>query len=217
MPASPSFDNIAPVYDRLARLVFGKSIIRAQTCFLSVLPEDAQVLIIGGGTGWILTELLQKNAPRRIDYVEASARMTAMAQHRYELFKNTSASDTQVHFIQGTEQNLPPETCYDAIMTFFVLDMYEGKALEEIMQRLYKYLHTGGCWLFADFKISHNKRWWHQPLVSSMYWFFRLTCRLQNHKLPDYEQAFKQMNLAKEKEKLFFGELMASAVYQKCT
>ncbi len=213
MPATPSFDNIAPVYDRLARGVFGKAIVRAQTHFLDRVPDNAQVLIVGGGTGWILTELLQRSTAQHIDYVEASAQMLRLAQHRYQCFGSKPAGDTQVRFIQGTEQNLPPENYYDVVITFFVLDMYQGKALKHMMQKLYALLKPDGYWLFSDFQISNNRRWWHQPLVSTMFLFFRLTCHLQNRRLPDYDQVFRQLGLIKEEEKAFFGKLIISAVY----
>lgn len=215
-----SFDTIAPVYDPLARLVFGRSIVQAQTCFLDTVPPGARVLIIGGGTGWILTELLQKQAIAHIDYVEASARMISLAQQKYRNFKKKHAisHSATVKFIQGTEHNVPSETLYDVIITFFVLDMYHNEALRNITQKLYDKLISGGIWLFADFKTNQKRvqRWWHQALVNLMFLFFRLTCNLQNRKLPDYDQAFSQLPLFREKTKTFFRQLMVSEVYRKC-
>ena len=46
-----SFDRVAPYYDRLARLVFGGSIRRAQRHFLSQVPAAARVLLVGGAPG----------------------------------------------------------------------------------------------------------------------------------------------------------------------
>ena len=46
------FNSIAPVYDALATLVFGRSIRNAQLCFLGDIGYRGKVLILGGGTGW---------------------------------------------------------------------------------------------------------------------------------------------------------------------
>lgn len=224
MPTA-SFDTIAPVYDLLARLVFGKSIVRAQTFFLDTIPPGARVLIIGGGTGWILTKLLQKKTVVRIDYVEASIGMINLARQKYRNFKKKGAASHSpiVDFIHGTEQNLPSEAQYDVVITFFVLDMYHNEALRKMTQKLYGKLISGGSWLFADFKINQKRhgaaifwRKWHQALVNLMFLFFRLTCNLQNRKLPDYDHAFSQLPLAREKTKTFFRQLIVSEVYRKC-
>ena len=70
MPAN--YNKIAPVYDMLSRLVFGKAIVNAQRRLLPGLPRgEYRLLIVGGGTGWILDELgKQKPQGITIDYVE---------------------------------------------------------------------------------------------------------------------------------------------------
>ena len=68
---SNNFNTIAPVYDFLAKMVFGRSLERAQAAFLSDLETKvkAKVLIVGGGTGKVL-ELLPEGLDLQIDYVE---------------------------------------------------------------------------------------------------------------------------------------------------
>ena len=51
------FDSIASIYDPIARLFFGNSITESQATFLSEIPVG-KVLILGGGSGWIATEVL---------------------------------------------------------------------------------------------------------------------------------------------------------------
>ncbi|MEZ4686196.1 MAG: hypothetical protein R3B47_09055 [Bacteroidia bacterium] len=55
-----SFNRLAPVYDFLASLVFGNRIRQAQRWLLDFIPEGSSILILGGGTGWILEELAEK-------------------------------------------------------------------------------------------------------------------------------------------------------------
>lgn len=216
---SPSFDAVAPIYDTLARLVFGRSVERAQTYFLKTMPANANVLIIGGGTGWIIQKLLQNRQLNRIDYVEASSKMIQLAQRKYNQVRKQQNVDLQakVNFIHGTEKNLPQDIVYDTILTFFVLDTQSETALHSMMTILYTSLKKSGMWLFADFKISRKKheRWWHLLLVRMMFLFFRLTCHLQNKQLPDYDKAFATLKLIKEKEKSFYSNLVISEVYRK--
>ncbi len=214
-----SFDRVAPYYDFLAEAIFGKAIVKAQTCFLDHLLEGSHLLILGGGTGWIIREILQRKKVQQIDYVEASARMITLAQHQYQRFRQNQPTTCypKINFIQGTESNLPSDTVYDAVMTFFVLDMQQQEALHEMMEKIHRQLHPQGLWFFADFKIPENerKRWWHLPLVKLMYCFFRLTAHLQNHRLPDYESSFSRLNVSRERVAYFYQDLITSELYRK--
>ncbi len=79
-----SFDWIAPYYDWLTRLVFGRSIRRAQRHFLGQIPPGARVLVVGGGTGWLLVDLLKRPAVTHVTYLEASAVMLRLAQQKVQ-------------------------------------------------------------------------------------------------------------------------------------
>ena len=74
------FDLIAPYYDSLARLVFGDSIRHCQLEYLDKIPPGAQVLILGGGTGWLLGELMKINPSCRVWYLESSIKMLEMTK-----------------------------------------------------------------------------------------------------------------------------------------
>ncbi len=51
------FNRIAGVYDFLAKLVFGKHIRRSQEHFLKMVIQQNKVLVLGGGSGWILESI----------------------------------------------------------------------------------------------------------------------------------------------------------------
>ena len=72
-------------------------------------------------------------------------------------------------------------------------------------------------WLFADFEISKqpHRRWWHEPLVKSMFLFFRLTTGLTVFRLPNYSLAFERVGFSVREEQKFYGELIVSRVYSK--
>jgi len=77
------YDSIAGIYDILSRLVFGKVLQRSQAGLLKWMSPESRVLIVGGGTGWIL-ERIAADHPAGLDivYVEASAKMVALSRKR---------------------------------------------------------------------------------------------------------------------------------------
>jgi trans-aconitate methyltransferase len=76
------FDSIAGIYDVLAKLVFGQSIQRAQTHFLPNARNCTSILVLGGGTGWLLRHIRQVNAAAHIVYVDASSAMLHRARRQ---------------------------------------------------------------------------------------------------------------------------------------
>ena len=98
------FNWIAPLYDPLARVVFGWRLQRAQTVFLDQIPAGAVILIVGGGTGWLLEQVLTHWQPRRVIYLEASARMLERASRRML----NHALVGMVDFRVGNETSLKP-------------------------------------------------------------------------------------------------------------
>ncbi len=207
-----SFNRVAPFYDLLARLVFGKAITKAQTCFLDQIPTAASVLIIGGGTGWVLEEVLRRKQANRVDYVEASEAMLQLAQKKYQAM--AGHHQATVHFISGTECSIPARAQYDVVLTFFVLDVQpDDDTLYKMMHTLHTHLKPSGLWLFADFKPQNC--WWHKALVKLMFWFFWLTCHLAHKQVPDYERAFSKLQLRKTSTAYFYGQLIHSVVYRK--
>ena len=96
-----NFDSVARIYDGLSNLIFGKAIRRAQTAYLSDIRPGANVLVLGGGTGWLLSELSKVNPTCKVWYIDASAKMIELSK---EATRN-AAHETV--FIHGTEDSIP--------------------------------------------------------------------------------------------------------------
>src|SRR5688572_10145370 len=107
------FNRVAGVYDILARMVFGRSIQQAQLHFLNELPTQGNILILGGGTGWILKSILKVRPLITIWFVEASDAMIAKAKQQ------AGNDEARIHFIHGTEETLVPEVQFDAVLANF--------------------------------------------------------------------------------------------------
>lgn len=171
------FNRLAPIYDALARVVIGKGIRTSQLHFLNHLRERRKLLILGGGTGWILPYIIKSNPTIQIDYVDISHRMIEQAR------SNVSA-DFQVRFIVGTEENISDKD-YDCVITNFYLDLFDDLSLGHVVFRIKNSILPNAIWVATDFV---NERPWHKILLAIMYSFFCVTTGLSTQKLPLWEK-----------------------------
>jgi tRNA (cmo5U34)-methyltransferase len=212
-PPSPGlptgYDRVAWCYDALAGVVFGQALQRAQLAALAGLPAGApHVLILGGGTGWVLTEVLRQRPKATVLYLEASTRMLARARAR--LAKSFPAADGQVEFRHGTQQALAPGESFDVVITFFVLDCIAQPDMPAALAQLRAAQRPGAPWLLADFRPA--QRGWRWVLLRLMYAFFRFTTGLRARDLPNLRQALGQLGLREISHQLFFGRAMEALV-----
>ena len=213
--ANFSFDPVAKYYDLLASLVYGDTLKKAQDYYLSRIPDDSQVLIIGGGTGWIIEKILKKSHSREIIFLETSQAMLNLARKKYS--KISSDYATKVTFVEGSINSVSPNQSFDAVVTFFVLDVYSDIENEALTRQLFEKLKKGGLWLFADFDPLQRVKtpYWQRFLLFVMYRFFRLTTGLKNQKIPSYHQHFEALNLRPVEHQFFFRGFIRSSLYQK--
>ncbi|GGK59124.1 class I SAM-dependent methyltransferase [Rufibacter glacialis] len=211
MPSTPDFNLIAPAYDRLAQLVYGNAQRRAQAHFLPLIPPEARVLVVGGGSGWILGELLRQSHPAYVLYLEASSVMLAKAQEKPLAFP------AQVEFRLGTQAQLLPEEKFHVVLTPFVLDLFTPPEAFSIMQRLDKALYPGGLWLHTDFhqSSSFRRQLWQKPLLWGMYRFFRWVSRISGQGLPPFEALFIKLGYKPRQEASFYKGFIKAQVFQK--
>jgi len=205
-----NYDRIAAVYDGLSRLIFGKAIVRAQQSLLPLLAPPARVLVVGGGTGWILEEMA-KICPSglTIDYVEISSKMLEMARKRD--FKNNHV--TLVH--TGIEDYHAPAR-YDVIMTPFLFDNFSQARAQGVFEKLHSMLKDGALWLFTDFYIDKGlNRFWQKALLRSMYVFFQNISHVEARDLPDMAPHFQNHHYYLTLETYHFGRFIRSAAYRK--
>lgn len=214
MPRLPDsgFDFVASFYDPLARLVYGRSLQRAQQAALDAgLPEcGGRVLIIGGGTGWVLGEVLRRRPDARVLYLEASPRMLQRSQAW--LAQTLPHHAGQVEFRLGTEAALRADEQFETVVTFFFLDLFEPRRLRQLVRRLHAALTPGGGWLLADFATP--RRWWHALLLQLMYWFFGLTAGISARRRPPIEAELTRLGLSGAPAGRFFGDMMEASVWQ---
>jgi ubiquinone/menaquinone biosynthesis C-methylase UbiE len=204
---SRGFDWIAPYYDFLARMVFGNTIRRCQVAYLDKVPSGAKVLILGGGTGWILTELFKLNPTCRVWYVEASVKMLEKAKVRSEVLLSS-----QVIFIHGTERNLAEmaDTRFDAVITNFYFDLFTSKSLPAVLENITRVIHPGSKLLVSEF-IEGSR--WQRLMLFIMYQFFNRTCSIEASRLPDWQGELKRHKFTERNETTFSNGFIKSSLY----
>lgn len=202
------FNWLARHYDFLSGIIFGKTLHQSQVCFLSSIPADCAILIIGGGTGEMLKELLMVNPTCRVWYVEASGQMVSLARE-----KISKDDHNRVWFIHGTEVSLPDGIFFDVVITNFFLDLFTDARVLHICKTLWQKLNNDGLWLISDF-VDEGK-WWHRFLLWSMYRFFALTCDIEGSRLPPWEKQLAATGLTEMKFEFFYGMFIKSSVYKK--
>jgi tRNA (cmo5U34)-methyltransferase len=207
------YNRIAPFYELLSRAVFGNSITKSQVVFINTIPPGSIVLIIGGGSGKFLSELLSKGNCKKILYIDSSSEMLKLTKKRIAQL-NYSA---EIEFRLGTENDILPDEKFNTIITYCFLDLFNHKELEQLIQKLTQFLSHDGIWLVADFRINPHPfhKVWQRSLVRILYLFFRITTGMTNNTLALFEEYFERNYLKRMNIKYFYRGMIFSAVYKK--
>ena len=205
-----SYDNIASYYDFLSQLVFGSSLIKAQSRFLNYVKPKSSILIVGGGTGRILEYLAREHSSGlAITYVEISAKMIAASRKR-------DWKQNQVYFVHRAVEDFGSPQRYDVILTAFLFDNFTEPKILLTFSRLDRKLNSGGYWLFADFIYTEDKgKLWQKILLNLMYKFFRLTCHIEASVLTNMETIFDRNGYQMIFVKTYYAGFIKSIVYKK--
>jgi ubiquinone/menaquinone biosynthesis C-methylase UbiE len=201
-----NYNNSAWFYDRLSRLVYGNALVNAQLFLLDHIAPGSNVLIIGGGTGWILDELTKLHPSGLcITYVEIAANMMALSKKR-------DTGSNEVTFINSAIEklNLPPD--FDVVVTPFLFDNFTEQTLNIVFTHTHKLLKPDGLWLNADFQLTG--KWWQQFLLKTMFLFFKIICRIEASKLPEIEAHFTTNGYKVIDENTFFNDFIVTRVYK---
>jgi len=200
------YNNAAWFYDTLARIIFGKAINKSQTCFFKKIDSGSSILIIGGGTGWILDEIAQRQSDGlEIVYVEKSSKMINAARKRL-------TGLNKVIFIHEAVENSVFNKSFDIVITSFLFDSFSNSTINIVFQKLAVKLKPGGLWLYSDF--IEPKKLWHKLLLNSMYAFFKVVCKIEADNLPDLTLLFKKFNLDLIDENSFYGNFITGRIYK---
>ncbi|WGQ11640.1 class I SAM-dependent methyltransferase [Pedobacter gandavensis] len=215
-----NYDKIARYYDRLSRLVFFKSQVNAQIDQLHYLPEKGRVLIVGGGTGWIL-EAIAKVVPEGLHlvYVEISAKMMALSKER-------AVAGNTVDFVNLGIEDFYTDQPFDVICTPFLFDNFSEESAVMVFHHLDSMLRKGGLWFHTDFDLVVNKGgnddrkpdvgdWWKTVFLALMYRFFKLIAQVEASKLINMRPYFEAADYQVLEQKHYYRKFIQSLVLEK--
>ena len=212
------FNFIAPLYDRVAQLVFGQAISIAQLRLIQHLPPYPVVCIVGGGSGQFLSALLQARPTAQVIYVESSSAMIQLSQAKLTI--NQAA---QVRWVHATHEALVSTdklnnlelSHVDVMCTFFFLDVLTPSEAKDWIVKISDQLPSHACWLFADFVPS--SKLWQRLFVRLMYVCFYIVSGLKNQRLADYDQYLTDAGWLAMHRHMLCKSMITSTVYSKET
>lgn len=208
------FDRLAPYYDALTRF-FGNAILHSQTSLGRHLKEGARVLVIGGGTGEFLETWLRAHDRFTMVFVDLSPAMIARARRRID---KAGIDPDRIELRTGGIESINAHERFDAIGTFYFLDLFSEESLQRLMPRLNQALVPGGQWMVADFDIPdkpRSRKVLSRILIKMLYIFFRMICRIEAHTLPDAQATFKKFGYIRQNHDEWLGGLIVTTVWQK--
>ncbi|MEO8254466.1 MAG: methyltransferase domain-containing protein [Flavobacterium sp.] len=204
-----NYDKIAKHYDFLSRLVFFKSQVYAQINQLKHIPKNSSILIVGGGTGWILEEITKiHSSGLEIVYVEVSAKMITLSKQK------NSGNNTVEFFSKGIE-NFATQNTFDIILTPFLFDNFSVDDANSAFKKLDKVLKNNGLWFFTDFNVQGKSAWWKLLFIQFMYQFFTIFKIIDTKKLINMSPYFEKYHYAIVEKKLYYGTFIEAIVYRK--
>lgn len=201
-----NYNNSAWFYDSLARLVYGKALVNAQVYLLKYIPPNSKVLIVGGGTGWILEELARIHpSGLQITYVEIAPNMMVQSQKR-------NVGNNQITFITNAIENVNLPADFDIALTPFLLDNFTEENLNKVFKSIAILLKPNALWLNTSFQLTG--KWWQRVMLQSMFILFKVICNLEASKLPSIDKCFEENAFKLIEQQNFFGEFIGARVYR---
>lgn len=166
----------APFYDFIKKLLFPRIDVITDEC-ISVLPPAKEILIVGGGTGNMLTRFTHHFPDSNITFLDISEAMIALAKKK----------SNRVTFIREDFFHFEPKGTYDLVFYPFFLDHFSEDTLSQIAERSHSFLKKNGMVAIVDFHFTNN-----QPALAITLKLARQLLKLSITKLEDPIPVFKK-------------------------
>ncbi len=187
------FDRLAPGYDLLSKLFFGRKLSQAQTDHFVHTSPISHLLVLGGGTGHFLPDFFRIHPEARVEFVDLSPGMLKQARQNL-------AGEAPMHFEQVVFNHLDIEKDlalltgnYDAVLLPFVLDCLTEDQINRVLKNLKDLVAPQGRIYLTDFHVPDTpgfQQTSYQALIQSMYLFFHVVTDIPFQNLPDFQRLF---------------------------
>lgn len=203
-----NYDTLAPFYDFISHSVYGQALVKAQRTVLQYVKDGQKLLIVGGGTGWILDEIEKLDKKNiSVTYLEASAKMIELSRKKKVSFP--------VEFVCAYAEDIDPQQTWDVVMTPFFFDNFPEEKCLFILDKLDKLLVDNGLLLYVDFRLTkENSKFWKKILLQTMYIFFRVLTHIETQRIVDMGSLLDK-KYRKEWSQFSFHDFVFAAVYRK--
>ncbi|MGA2421709.1 MAG: class I SAM-dependent methyltransferase [Candidatus Acidiferrum sp.] len=208
-------DRLARHYEILERLTFGRRLEKRRFAFLAERETAERALLCGDGDGRFLAELLRVNAGVRVDFVDLSEGMIAIAERRVR--KMGESFRERVRFFACDVMEFEPAVGgYDLISAHFFLDCFSEEEIGAVVGRVAGWGARDARWVVSEFCEAETslKRAWTRAVISGLYAAFRLTTGLRVTRLPDYARALAARGFCLRKRETDLGGLLCSGVWE---
>ena len=185
-------DRLARSYRWIEYAVFGTTLDGCRCRHLQELQNPRWALVLGDGDGRFTARLAERYPDLRIDYIDISGNMIALARRRIE--RANAAAIERVHFHQGDARTARFHAKrYDLIAAHFFFDFFSYADVEKIISRMSALAAPGAAWIVSDFELPSNRTpaWWARLLLRTMYLFFRFAIGLENQQLSDWREPLR--------------------------
>ena len=145
---------VASYDDHIRKLIPGYELVHQQIeAILSTeLSETAHILVVGCGTGYELSYLLEQHPDWTFTAIDPSAAMLEQARKHLA----SLGAEQRVSFIQCTTQELNQQITFDAALAILVAHFIAEPQKTEFFQDIYHSLKTGGIALTYDLMQSEE-------------------------------------------------------------
>ena len=199
-----SFDRISRVYDLLTFIIFFGRIKKANTDLVPFVKAKANILVIGGGSGTVLTRF-DKNS--RIDYVDDSINMIRIAKRRkIKVF---------VRFHHMKFEDYQTEIKYDAVICPFFLDLYSEDQLNSIIEKINNHCRDDAILWVSDFNPSSNYRFFSRIIYHMMKLFYSVTLGYRFNKLADIRTKLAENNWKSLTTRFYYSDMIFSTICKR--
>ncbi|WP_231459068.1 MULTISPECIES: class I SAM-dependent methyltransferase [unclassified Pedobacter] len=205
-----NYDKIAKYYDKLSRFIFAKAQVNAQINQLHYISKGSKLLIVGGGTGWILEEISKiHSSGLTIVYIELSKKMIILSKSR-------NRKQNRVEFIHQSIEDYDTRHSFDFILTPFLFDNFSRQQAPLVFDKLHHFLKNNGKWFMVDFTLEYKSgQWWKSLMLKSMYLFFRWFRMIQVSELIEMKPYFLKRNYLIVEESFYYRNFIRATIFLK--
>lgn len=213
--AQMNCDTLAPYYEVLEHLFFGRHLEQRRFAFLDEARTSQRTIVCGGGDGRFLARLLRINRRLEADFVELSPKMVDLADRRVTSMGPDFRE--RVRFCARDVREFEPRAAgYDLIVTHFFLDCFSEPELTDVVGRLATWAAPDARWIVSEFAEAEGPigRVWTRAVIRGLYAAFSLTTGLCVTRLPNYVAALGRTGFLLLREEQALGGLVHSSLWK---